>query len=299
MRLLFVVNPISGGIAKADIVDKIRTFCLQKIYNADFYFTEGTEKDKFEVNRRIWSNTYDAIVAVGGDGTVNLVGKQLIGKKIPLAIVPVGSGNGLSKDLGLPQDPAQALEIISNYNMQRIDTLSVNDAPVLHLADLGFNALIISRFHESETLRGTSGYAWHLLREYMTYEAARYTIMVENEASFGLRAFMVTIANGNAFGSNLRINPYGKLNDGLFELCILEEFPKTTGVNILYQLFDDGITDSSYAHVISCSHARIINVDNADFQIDGETQKHSPDFLDIYVRPESLSVLVSPAPVLG
>lgn len=290
MRLLFVVNPISGDVAKGDIVEQIKDFCLQQIYTPEFYFTTG-EKDHDAVADLLENQTYDAVIAVGGDGTVNLVGKLLINRQIPLGILPAGSGNGLSKDLGIPQDIHLALLTLEKFYCDNIDTVEVNGKPFLHLSDLGFNALIVRRFTEGGK-RGSSSYAWHLLREYMNYDAARYIISTDGNAPFGTRAFMLTVANGNVFGSNLLINPEGRLNDGFFELCVIEAFPKALGLNILYQLFDEGIKDSPYSYSIRCKEVRIENIDFADFQIDGEVITHAPEELYFCIKPNSLRVIL-------
>jgi diacylglycerol kinase (ATP) len=290
MRILFVVNPISGGVVKNHIVEQIQSFCAQQIYIAEFYFTNG-KNDAEILAVKISEMPYDAVVAVGGDGTVNLVGKLLIHKKIPMAIIPSGSGNGLSKDLAIPQDITFALQTLEKFNSEYIDTLDINGKPSLHLADLGFNALIVKRFSESET-RGSSTYAWHLLREYVNYTASRYTISANGQPAFGTRAFMLTVANGNVFGSNLLVNPQGKLNDGVFEICVIEEFPKALGVNLLYQMFDEGIQDSVYSYSIRCKEAKIENIDYADFQIDGEAEAESPESLLVKIVPASLRVIL-------
>jgi diacylglycerol kinase (ATP) len=287
-KLVFVLNPVSGGIDKEDAEAQIRNFCRQKSIEGIICKTTGQDDARLVMDQ-YHQHRPDAIIAVGGDGTVNLVGTTLISKNVPMGIIPLGSGNGLSKDLHIPQNFEEALQVIENFHVRRIDTLQINQHPSLHLSDLGFNALVVHRFCESET-RGPAVYAWHVMKEYVGYDPKEYEIITDNEGFKG-RAFMVTIANANMFGSNATINPEGEINDGVFEICILEEFPKTAGINILYQLFSAEIHRSLHSRVLHCKWAKIINLENELFQIDGEPVD-SPKELEIKILPRSLKVVM-------
>lgn len=287
-KLLFVINPISGGIEKVDTEEKINSFCLSKGIEPLFYQTSGTEDD-LSIIAIQQDQKPDAIIAVGGDGTVNLVGTALIKNNTPLGIIPFGSGNGLSKDLQIPQDFDGALQVIEQFNVRNIDTLQINNVPSLHLSDLGFNALIVKKFCESDA-RGPAVYAWHVMKEYISYQPKEYEVVTDKETYKG-KAFMVTIANANMFGSNATINPEGEINDGIFEICILEEFPKAEGINILYQLFSSEIHKSLHSKVLHCRRATIYNLENELFQIDGEPVKTERE-LQVSILPKSLKVIL-------
>ena len=292
-KLLFVINPISGGIDKEDADGRIEEFCRSHGIEPHFFHTTGED----DANR-IWFLSSelrpDAIVAVGGDGTVNLVGTMLIDKNIPLGIIPQGSGNGLSKDLNIPQDFEESLQVLPQFNVQAIDTLQINGKPSLHLGDLGFNALIVKRFDEGET-RGPAAYAWHVAKEYVGYQPREYEVITDSETFRG-KAFMVAIANANTFGSNAKINPEGMIDDGQFEVCILEEFPKMEGIGILYQLFNGEIHNSLRSRILQCRQATILNLEREYLQIDGEIID-SPERVEVVIKPGSLKVLL-PRPVM-
>jgi diacylglycerol kinase family enzyme len=287
-RLLFVINPISGDIDKSESEQLLRDFCTVNHFDFHLYQTTG-EDDKSQLQQEIERVHPDAVIAVGGDGTVNLAGTALIGKDIALGIVPLGSGNGLSKDLKIPQDFEAALEVIAGFNVHPIDTLELNGHPSLHLSDAGFNALIVKRFSEGEK-RGLASYAFHVVREYVNYQPRYYEIKTDREEYKG-KAFMVTVANANMFGSNATINPTGKVDDGEFEVCILEEFPKAEGVAILYDLFTAGIHTSLRSQILHCRQASIFNAEGEVTQIDGEPidlGKH----IEVRIRPASLRVIL-------
>ena len=287
-KLLFVINPISGDLDKADLQAQVSQFCLECSLSAVFYQTTG-QNDRQAIQSLLTLEQPKAVVAAGGDGTVNLVGTLLTGTTTPLGILPLGSGNGLAKDLHIPQGFEEALAVINQGKIRPMDTLQINGMPSLHLSDLGFNALVVERFTEANT-RGPGTYAWNVAREYLGYEPKAYEIITDKEHYKG-KAFMVTIANANMFGSNATINPEGEVDDGRFEICILEEFPKLEGIRILYQLYRSDITQSPYNRVLTCKRAVIHNPERELVQIDGEPAG-TPDQLTVSILPQSLKVLL-------
>ncbi|WP_347159042.1 diacylglycerol/lipid kinase family protein [Pontibacter chitinilyticus] len=287
-QLLFVINPIAGDVDKAELEEEIIATCQQHGIDYHIYRTTG-EQDKEHIKQLLDTTRYSAVFAVGGDGTVSIVASLLISTSTPLGIIPLGSGNGLSKDLDIPQDTEDALTLIYRHTVRAIDTIDLNGNPSIHLSDLGFNALVVQRFCDGET-RGPGSYAWIAMQEYLSYEPRFYRIDTDTETFEG-NAFMVTIANANAFGSNANINPNGILNDGRFEICLIEPFPKAAGIGILYKLYTDSIDTSVYTRKLSCRKATIYNIDHEVMHIDGEPVDLGTE-IKITMHPRSLHVLL-------
>lgn len=286
---MFVINPISGDLDKEELAEDVRAFCLRNQIETDFYKTTG-EEDERHLKQKINAFQPDIVTAIGGDGTVSLVAKAIIQSPIALGIIPQGSGNGLSKDLGIPQDFDEALHVLVDHHIMAIDTLDVNGQLSIHLCDMGFNALVVERFCEGET-RGPGAYAWIAMQEFMGYTPKRYTIMTDGKTVFDGEAFMIAVTNAKAFGSNATINPSGIINDGEFEIFILEPFPKASSLGILYQLYTDTIDNSIYTHRFSCRSAEIVNHAKEHTQIDGEPVD-LPEKIEFKVMPKSLRVIL-------
>ncbi|WP_192821000.1 diacylglycerol kinase family protein [Rufibacter sp. LB8] len=288
-KILFVINPIAGDIDKEELVEDVQAFCRQHQFTAEFYKTSG-EQDEKHLKEKITAFSPGIVAAIGGDGTVSLAAKLLINSSIALAIIPQGSGNGLSKDLGIPQDFDESLFLLKQHWVQQIDTLLVNKQLSIHLCDMGFNALVVKRFCEGDT-RGPGAYAWIAMQEYIAYEPKKYTVKSGGKVLFDGEAFMITVTNAKAFGSNMVINPNFVIDDGLFEICILEPFPKTSSLALLYRMYTDSIDESVYTHRFSVREATITNHDGEMTQIDGEPLE-LPKELKFNVQPKSLKVLL-------
>jgi diacylglycerol kinase family enzyme len=287
-NILFVINPISGDIEKAEVVAEIETFCFEEKIHATFFNTSG-DNDLLRLKEELKTLRYDAVVAVGGDGTVHLAGAALVNSGLPLGILPMGSGNGLSKDTGIPQELSEALKVLTDYTIKAIDTLSVNNEICVHITDLGFNALVVKLFSEGES-RGPTSYAFVAMQQYLNFEPHKYKVETDN-GNFTGEAFMVTVTNANAFGSNAAINPSGIIDDGKFEICIIEPFPKTSALQILYRLYNDSIEASDYSQLISCRQATIYNLEQDVSHVDGEPVELG-EKISIKINPKSLNLML-------
>ncbi|MGB3618141.1 MAG: diacylglycerol kinase family protein [Catalinimonas sp.] len=290
-RVLFVMNPISGDLDKAHLQEKLRAFSERRHLDHDFFLTTG-QNDRAHIEARLATWRPDLVVTVGGDGTVNLVGSLLADatREPPpaLGIIPFGSGNGLAKDLDIPQETDAALKLLAEGRAVPMDVVEINGETSLHLADIGFNAQMIKNF-DASGVRGPAAYAWQTARTYVNYEPTPFEIVTPEQCYRG-RAFMVTVANANMFGTNTTINPDGEVDDGWFEVCVLEAFPKAAGLGILYRLYREEIDESAYARVIRCREVEIFNQGEAWLQIDGEL-KGRPPHIKAHVRAGVLPVI--------
>lgn len=292
-HVLFVLNPVSGDIDKSALEATISAYCTERGRTAAFFHTDGQD-DLRQLRQHLAARSYDAVFAAGGDGTVSLVAEVLCGGVVPLGILPLGSGNGLSKDLGIPQETTEALRLTWDYQFRLLDTLRVGGRFAAHLADMGFNALIVERFNQGD-VRGPGAYVRIATQEYAAYAPATYHIETDRESWEG-EAFMLTIANANTFGSNVIINPDSELDDGQFEICLIAPFPNKAAPGLLYRLYTSGFDDSDHTRRLCCRQAsiRVPGATRVLVQIDGEPHE-LPTPVAVEIRPRSLRVLVPPA----
>ncbi|NVO29727.1 hypothetical protein HW554_00800 [Hymenobacter sp. P5342] len=293
-RLLFVLNPISGDINKTQLRDTIAAYCAERGRQAEFFDTTG-EQDLDRL-RDLLDTTPPphAVFAAGGDGTVSMVAEALAGSTVPLGILPLGSGNGMAKDLAIPLALNEALALTWQHDIRQLDTLRVGGRFTIHLADMGFNACVVKRFADGD-VRGPGAYVRIATQEYTGYKPGTYHIETEHENWQG-EAFMLTIANANTFGSNVVINPNRELDDGQFEICLIAPFPGRAAPGLLYRLYTSDFDSSDYTRRLSCHRARITvpGASEVLVQLDGEPYM-LPCPVEISLQPRSLLVLVPPA----
>ena len=157
LKLLFVINPVSGGKEKKDLEQVIRDYFKDYPHKVEFYVLSG-ENDLTSVKHYIDRLKPDRVVAVGGDGTVKMLAQLLINTPHYLGIIPAGSANGMAKELNIPSEILPSLDILINGVCKKIDLLRINNEICIHLSDLGMNAMLVKNFERSGK-RGMWGYA--------------------------------------------------------------------------------------------------------------------------------------------
>jgi diacylglycerol kinase (ATP) len=267
-RLLFVVNPISGGRDKTSDLSAILAAVAVHGLRADFFHTTG-EGDAERLAEAIRAEAPAAVVAAGGDGTFHLVASVAAESDLATGIIPLGSANGMAAELCLPPDIVGALSVIAGGHTARLDLIEINGAhKCMHLADVGTNARIVRRFAK-EGKRGMWGYVRQFGRELLRTRPVRFTIDT-GAGPERVRAHMVVLANAKKYGTGAVINPSGDPFDGHFEVCAVLAFPPWAVLSMVVQFFTGQIDSSPYVKIWRCTEVRIRPQRAMDVQVDGE-----------------------------
>ena len=155
-KILFLINPNSGTRYKGRLPELIKKLTNPEIFEFEVHITRF-KGEATEIVRQKLQEGYRYFVAVGGDGTVNEIGKVLINSPAILGIIPIGSGNGLARHLKIPLDPVQAIQVINNLNIKDIDYGVINNMPFFCTCGIGFDALIGEKFDQNKR-RGLASY---------------------------------------------------------------------------------------------------------------------------------------------
>ena len=286
LKILFVVNPISGGKKKFDWETAIRNYFKNLPHTIEFYVLSGKD-DTGSLDYWIEKLQITRIVAVGGDGTVTLIAKQLLGTDLIMGILPAGSANGMAKELQIPETPEEALDIIINGTVKCCDVIKINENDIsLHLSDFGLNARLIKYFDESP-LRGMWGYSRMVFKVLWRKKLMNAHIVADN-LDLKTKAYMVVIANASKYGTGAVINPEGNVGDGVFEIVIVRKLS-------LSQLFRMFLSYKNFnpkkVEVFQTKTATITTSKKTHFQVDGE-YKGKIDKVTAAIIPSQLKLLV-------
>jgi len=233
-KITAIINPVSGTASKKRIPDLLDQYIPSDRFEKQFFFTEY-QGHAFELASRAVKENVNYVIAVGGDGTVNEVARALVESSSVLGIVPMGSGNGLARDLTIPMDTRKALEVICEGNVRTIDYCKANNRIFFCTCGLGFDASVSERFAKGKR-RGPMSYMRSVLTEYLRFKPDTYDIVFENEV-LTKKAFLVTCANASQYGNNAYIAPHADMNDGMMDVAILSPFSPLDIGNILIQMF--------------------------------------------------------------
>jgi len=289
-KIIFIINPISGARKHLHIEGLILKRTNKQKFDIEIKYTQRAGHAR-ELAKKAVENKADVVVAVGGDGTINEVGSQLIGSEVILGILPLGSGNGLARHLGIPRIIPLALRLINNMKISRIDTAMVNEHPFISIAGVGFDALVAKVFAKSSS-RGFLTYARIITKKFSRYRSKKYKLLFDNGEKIKTRAFFISFANSNQFGFNTTIAPDASLTDGLLDICIVKK-PNLFELPLIANLLMLRLIDKSpLVKIIQSTHIVVEQTKNRPINIDGEAVKIKKR-LDIKVNPLSLKIIVS------
>ncbi|EON32346.1 diacylglycerol kinase [Gordonia terrae C-6] len=166
----------------------------------------------------------DVIVVVGGDGTVRLAVEATIGSGKPLAVIPAGSGNDFARNLGIPLDPADAVEVILAGHRRAIDLGRVSfpdgqTALFSTVAATGFDAAVTARAIDMRRPRGQSRYTIAALLELLALRSRHYQVRVDDHAVESDLIF-AAIGNTTSYGGGMKITPAASITDGQLDVTL-------------------------------------------------------------------------------
>lgn len=269
MHILLVVNPKSGSANVSTLEELVKKYAGRFQFVPEIYLTKG-KHDQEEIKQLIKTFSPQMIIAVGGDGTINMLAPLLLKTKLALGIIPAGSANGLAYNLDIPNNAEKALKRILEGQERQIDCIQINERYCLHLSDIGINARIVKRFEEEQS-KGLRGYAKHLLKElFSKNEAFLFRIKTKEGINKKRKAEMVVIANAQAYGTGARINPQGKIDDGLFEVIVIKPYPWWSVVRFVYNIFAGRLHTMKYVKVYRSCETELLLKTPQIIQIDGE-----------------------------
>jgi YegS/Rv2252/BmrU family lipid kinase len=286
--ITFIINPISGVSGTKKKENAILNWIDKSKFDYRIEYTQyaghATVISAEEVKRGT-----DIIVAVGGDGSVNEIARELINSNSTLGIVPAGSGNGLAHHLGISVNLRKAIEIINKGNTLKMDTGKVNEKVFVSLAGIGFDGLVAAKYANSK-IRGFLAYMKIATEEYNKYKPKMYSIEI-NGKIINQRALFIIFANSNQFGYNAPIAPEASVSDGLLDVVISQkplmvEMPLIAGL-----MYWRKIDKTKYVEVIKSSEIIVRSTKKRWVNIDGEAFKMDKE-IHVKVIPNSLNIIV-------
>jgi diacylglycerol kinase (ATP) len=288
MKSLFLVNERSGAKRGYDITALIRATCTWEHEIAGCQRKEDLDQILADAEAR----GFDVVHAVGGDGTVHEIAKRLVGRKLALGILPIGSGNGFARHVGLPIDPATSIASGATGRIVTIDTAEVNGTPFIGVMGIGFDAVIADRFANSD-VRGLQTYVLEGLRAFNEFTPEEYDLIVDGEAMHR-RAAVIAIANSSQYGNDARIAPLASLQDGLLDVVIVDDPTLFSAPLLLARLFTGTFHRAAGVTTLQAREITIRRPHAGPAHLDGEPLILGEE-LRVMIVPGSLRLLVPDA----
>ncbi|MDR2058493.1 MAG: diacylglycerol kinase family lipid kinase [Dysgonamonadaceae bacterium] len=288
-KISVIVNPISGTISKDNISKLINRLLHPQTFQTEIFYTQCAGHASV-LTQQALNKGVDYIVAAGGDGTVNEVARAMVHTSATLGIIPVGSGNGLARDLGIPMDIKKAIELIAQAQYtQVIDYCKANEHIFFCTCGVGFDAVVSEKFSESKK-RGSISYAKSAIAEYLKFKPDVYEITLDEGTTLKEEAFLITCANASQYGNNAYIAPDANNRDGLMDIVIVAPINPLDVGPLTIQLFTKQIINNQRVSYYRSSKVTIKRNHPGPMHVDGESLHAGTEIL-LKTIPAGLRVI--------
>ena len=284
-RITFIVNPISGGKDKGNVLAAIGRHLDLTGFSYEVLPTRAPG-DGTLLARESCS---DIVVAVGGDGTVSEVASGLIGTDKVLGILPCGSGDGLALHLGISRDPVRAVRALNEGCITAIDVAQMDGRPFFCTAGVGLDAAVSLDFAQSGK-RGLNTYITTAWEDWKHRTPDRYVVETDTEAWAG-EALFITVGNANQWGNKARIVPHASLRDGMLDVTVVQPFGTLEIPDLAARLMAGKADTSRHVRSFRGTHVHIHRDHPGPAHFDGDPFEAGTD-LDLEVRSGALRVIV-------
>lgn len=287
-KIAFLFNPISGGHRLIPVTPLIERHVNRDLYDFCIVPTQHSGH-AVELAREYAEKGYDAVFAVGGDGTVNEVGRGLIGTDTALGIIPCGSGNGLARHLGISMDPFKAVKWLNKTIITDMDYGLINGHPFFCTCGVGFDAQISMSFSKAGS-RGIITYLENILKEITTYQTERYSLTMDGSKK-RTKAFIVTVANAGQWGNNAFIAPKASVRDGLLDISVIPRLKAVDTPLMALQLFNGQLDRNPNVKTYRCHELTINRKSEGVAHYDGDPVIMGPE-INISMVPAGLKIMI-------
>ena len=286
MKARLIINPISGT-TNTDGLDRLVIDTLSPLgWEIETTYTRA-HGDATRLAAEAADRGYEAVLAAGGDGTVNETAAALCDTPLTLGIIPCGSGNGLARHLSIPIDIREGLRIISTCPSRPIDYATVNGRKFFCTCGVGFDAAVSAAFAEKKR-RGPLTYLQSTFQTYAKYRPELYTISA-NGQRVTERAFLVAVCNASQYGNNAYIAPSATIDDGLLDVTIVHAGNTPSTALVGFDMLMGNIEHNMLVQTFRTHNLTIERTAPGVAHLDGEPLELD-DTLRIACHPGRLSV---------
>lgn len=288
--ILFILNPISGTVSKANICNLIEKYVDKSRFDWDVCYTEYAGH-AVEIARDATERGVDVVVAVGGDGTVNEVARGIVQTKTALAIIPCGSGNGLARHLMLPLDVKQAIMVINEMEIHCLDYGVIDNHPFLCTCGVGFDAFIAERF-ASAGKRGMMTYLEKIFKDGLNYESETYEYSIDNGKYVEKKAWLISCANASQYGNDAYIAPNASMKDGLLDIVVMDPVGVQNAVSVNMEMINKTLDKNNNIQTFKGKRLVIKRKSEGFVHFDGEPTL-APAEVEVYLVERGINIVVN------
>lgn len=265
---LIAINPTSGHGRGAAVGKEVIEFFSQRNLDYLVFSAPSAEELRSHLETYLDANSCEAIVSVGGDGLAHLVLQLVVPRRIPFAIMPAGTGNDIVRTLGWsPSDISSYLQRVVSTPPTEIDLGNVDGEWFAAILSTGFDSVVNERANSLAWPKGPQRYNVAIALELPKFRPYTYEITLDTH-SITTQAMLIAIGNGRSYGGGMYVCPQALMNDGLFDVMVLEPVSKMEFLKVFPKVYSG--THISHPKVKIYRSKKVALVAQAIAYADGE-----------------------------
>ena len=272
------INPTSGRGKGAVVGEKVIDYFSSQGLSYQVFSGATANQLRNELETFLTSHPSEGVISVGGDGLAHLVMQLAVPRRIPFAVMPAGTGNDIVRTLGWSLDDIYPyLQCVTSENAQQIDLGIVDSEWFAAILSTGFDSVVNERANTLAWPRGPQRYNVAIALELPRFKPIEYQIELDNQ-KISTEAMLIAIGNGRSYGGGMYVCPQAQLNDGLFDVMILEPVSKVEFLKVFPTVYSG--THISHPKVKVLRSAKVRLTADAVAYADGERIGPAPIYAE-------------------
>ncbi len=289
-RFLFLVNPVAGGgkaLSYTPMIEKAMTASKldYKVLNTNH---------RGDATSLVVSNPdFDVVVAVGGDGTVNETARGILerGNGI-LGIIPGGTGNDMSRALGISEDPEESIDTLLKGSVKEVDIGTVDGRYFFNVASLGLDTEVVRHTEKiRKVIKGKIAYILGVITALVVYRSRETKIDVDGLV-INRKTALVAVGNGSYYGGGMMILPMSKVDDGKLDICVVKNVSNLRILSLFPTIFKGKhVKYTKYVEFHKADRVAVTVASQCYLNVDGELFKIDPREVVFSLSKEHLKAI--------
>jgi diacylglycerol kinase (ATP) len=231
------INPKSGQGSSISIGEEAVKYFADKKLEYRVFSGSNAQDLQSQLETFVDGHRVDGIISVGGDGLAHLILQVAVPRHIPFAIIPAGTGNDIVRTLGWSLENIQSqLDRVTSTAPEAIDLGNVDSEWFAAILSTGFDSIVNERANQLKWPKGPQRYNVAIARELPRFTPIEYEITTDTR-TFTTKAMLIAIGNGRSYGGGMLVCPQAQLNDGLFDVVILEPVSKIEFLKVFPRVY--------------------------------------------------------------
>ena len=289
LKYYFIVNPVSGKGKGAGVGKRLEKKLAELELDYRVVYTKAPGHAVKLARSAAAEN--DIIVTVGGDGTLNETINGMHASGRAAAIIPVGTGNDFVRALNIPTDFEEAFSVLRRDKRKKIDVGRVNERLFHNGLGIGFDALVVEKGQHVKYLRGNAFYLYSVLAVLMSYKPVEIEITADSYKESS-DFFLITAANGVSLGGGFRLTPDALMDDGYFDICLIQNMPMLSVLKNLIKVYSGKHKYDPRVDIIRAKKVRLTSEQGFAAHVDGELIALNINELNVEILERSLEFIV-------